>query len=188
MGSTEKAVEVPDELRVLLPEKNKMVVVIGSRAYEVFPMTEGVVERVSKDVADILGKVFNNNVRCPKCEKMFRDQLGITTECPDCKVAVVDCRESPIEAIISSAKIPKLVEQIIEVPANVVAKNMTIPQMKHFAGVFWKQNLSDDGLPEESRKNFQGLLMAFIPGRKKEEMKEPDPMSAAIVSQKKGKK
>jgi len=174
MGSTDKAVEVPDELRVLLPEENTMAVVIGSRAYEMSPLTEGVVERVSKDVAEILNKVFNNNARCPKCEKVFPDQLGITLECPDCKVSLVDCRESPIEAIISSGKIPKLVEQIIEVPANIVAKNMTIPQMKHFAGVFWKQNLSDDGLPEESRKNFQGLLGSFMPGKKEEATKEPE--------------
>lgn len=172
MGSTEKAVEVPSELRVLLPEENKMVVLVGDRAYEMFPMTEGTVERVSRDVAEILGKVFNNNARCPKCEKLFSDQLGIVAECPDCKISVVDCRESPIEAVISSGKIPKLVEQIIEVPANVVSKNMTIPQMKHFAGVFWKQNLSDDGLPEESRKNFQGLLKSFIPGKEKTE--EPE--------------
>jgi len=173
MGSSEKAVEVPDELKVLLPEQNRMIVLIGSRAYEMFPMTEGIVERVSKDVAEILGKVFNNDARCPKCGKLFPDQLGITTECPDCKVPVVDCRESPIEAIIGSGKIPKLVEQIVEIPANIVSKNMTIPQMKHFAGVFWKQNLSDEGLPEESRKNFQGLLRTFIPGKAEEETKEP---------------
>ena len=39
MGSTEKAVKVPDELKVLLPEENRMIVVVGSRAYEMFPMT-----------------------------------------------------------------------------------------------------------------------------------------------------
>lgn len=162
MGSTEKRVEVPDDLKVLLPEENKEVIVVGPNGYELTPMPEGIVEKVSKEISDIMVSIYNNNAKCPKCKKEFPDQLGVIEECPDCKVRLQDCRTSPVEAILSSGKIPRLVELIIEIPANIVQREMTIPQMKHFAGVFWKQNLSDDSVPEESRKNLEGLRKMFL--------------------------
>jgi hypothetical protein len=47
---------------------------------------------------------------------------------------------------------------ITGVPADEAKKSMTFKQIKHFAGLFWMQNFSDEGMPEESLANFQKLL------------------------------
>ena len=154
-----KEVPIPDELKILLPETNAATVVVGSKAYEIFPLFEGQLEKVSKDVAQYFELVFSPDRKCPKCAKVIKDAVTLKIdECPGCKVPLDDVRKSQIEAILGGGKIPEWVEMIAGVPKDDVGKGMTFNQMRHFAAVFWKQNFDDEGLPKESKENFKKLL------------------------------
>lgn len=150
--------EIPDELRVLLPETAKKIVVVGSKVYEMYPLKEKMIERISKDIVDLLGKIASKDAKCPKCERVVISAIrqGII-ECPDCKVILKSTALNPIDAILGSGKIPEWVTMATDID-KVETVEMTLNQMKHFAGVFWAQNFSDEGLPKDSQENFQKLL------------------------------
>src|SRR4030065_1486725 len=98
-----KEVPIPDELKVLLPETNVAVVVVGSKAYEIFPLFEGQLEKVSKDVAKYFEEVFSPDRKCPTCGKVVKEaEMSKIVECPACKVSLDDVRKSQIEAILGS--------------------------------------------------------------------------------------
>ena len=154
-----KEIPVPDELKVLLPETSKAVILVGSKAYEMFPLYEGQLEKVTGDIAKVYDAMFCPDRECPKCGKVVKYAIPKKiVECPDDKEWLEDVGKSPMEAILASGKVPEWIEMITEVPKTEVAATMTLNQIKHFAGKFWQQNFSDDGLPEESKANFTKLL------------------------------
>lgn len=159
-----KEITVPEELKVLLPDLNKQVIVIGAKAYEIYPLNEGQLERISGEIADVFEKINSPDGQCPKCEKVFRQAMPRKIfVCPDDGEALLTMSQGPIEAIFKSSKIPQWVEMITGIPHEEVKANMTLNQIKHFAGLFWKLNFSDDGLPEVSQKNFSKLLGMMQP-------------------------
>lgn len=150
--------EIPDELKVLLPETAKKIIVVGSRAYEMYPMKEKMIEKISKDIVDLIGKIASRDAQCPKCAKIVLSAVTRRiTECTECKEILRSTALNPIDAILSSGKVRLWVGMATDIEENETA-DMTLNQMKHFAGVFWEQNFSDDGLPKESQENFQKLL------------------------------
>lgn len=154
-----KQVDIPDELKVLLPEENKVVILIGSKGYEMTPMVEGQLERLTQDMAGLVSVIYNPDRKCPKCGKVYKGAvLEKLEECPEDKMALDDLRKGPIEAILGNDKVPGWIEVIIQVPKEEVKVGMTLPQIKHFAACFWKLNFSDDGLPKETQENFTKLL------------------------------
>ena len=163
-----REIDVPKELEVLLPELNKGVVVIGARAYEVLPVVEGQLELIIGEIAEVLEMLDCPDGKCPKCEKVVKNARPrkIFT-CPDDGEALFTMNVSPVEGVIKSSKIPKWVEMITGVPADEAKKSMTFKQIKHFAGLFWMQNFSDEGMPEESLANFKKLLKMVGPEEKK---------------------
>lgn len=167
-----REIDVPNELLVLLPEENKRVVVIGSKGYEMYPMVEGQLEKVMKDVGQVFAKILSSDRKCPKCQKIYKAALERKiTECSDCKEWLDDERIAPMDAIVSSGKVPDWVEIILGIPKAEAQMHMTLNQIKHFAAVFWKQNFSDEGLPGETKSNFEKLLLMF--GLTREEKKAP---------------
>jgi len=172
-----KEIPIPEELKVLLPEDNKGVVVVGDKAYEIYPLVEGQLERVSKDIAMYFETVFSMDAKCSKCNKVVKDAVKKEIDtCPACKESLVEIRKSPIEAILGGGKVPEWIEMICNVQKVEVQANMTLKQMKHFAGIFYSQNFSDEGLPEESKANFKKLLGMIgmgkeAPAENKEETK-----------------
>lgn len=168
-----KEVPVPDELKVLLPELNKGVILVGSKAYEIYPLTEGQLERISSEIAEVMMRINSPDGQCPKCGKVVKSALPRKIfKCPDDGEDLISMNESPMEAILKSSKIPEWVEMVTGVPKHEVAANMTFSQLKHFAGLFWKLNFSDEGMPEESRENFKRLLGMM---RGPEEMRTESP-------------
>ena len=178
-----KQVPVPDELKILIPEPE--VVVVGEKAYEIFPLFEGQLEQISKDFSRYFAEVFNADRKCSKCGKVIKDAVvkGID-ECPvaTCKAPLDDLRKSQIDAILGGGKIPEWIQMITDVPKEEVAKVMTFNQMRHFAAVFWKQNFDDTGLPEESRRNFRKLLGLMGLGTAQAEEKKPETKSPPQAS------
>ena len=72
MTTMANEVEVPKELEVLLPELNKGVIVVGSKAYEMFPLYEGQLEKITSEIATLMEKVNCPDGRCPKCGKVVK--------------------------------------------------------------------------------------------------------------------
>jgi hypothetical protein len=168
---------IPDDLRILLPEVSAEVVVIGDQAYRLRPLTEGQAELLSVELSEIVDRVFTTDMLCPVCGARYPSALGKMDACPklECAGAVLrSAQESPIKAVMESGRVARLVEKILDIPASIVQKKATLPQLMHFAGVLWKQNFSRSALPEESRKNFEGLLswmgLRTDPARKPPEM------------------
>ena len=102
--------------------KSENIVAIGSRAFEIEPLTLEEHNRVSKDilqVLDDLGKATGFNGRCPTVGNLVA------------------------EAIWKSGKIPEWIEMMTGVPRAEVRAKVTRPQLLHFVGVFWRVNLFD---------------------------------------------
>jgi hypothetical protein len=154
-----KEIDVPEELKILLPDLNKGVILVGSKAYEILPLNEGQLERIISDVTDVFEKINCPDGQCATCGKVVK-LAGPRRiyKCPDDGDDLVTMNQSPVEAILKSSKVPQWVELITGVPEEEAKAHMTLNQMKHFAGVFWRQNFSDEGLPEVSRANFKKLL------------------------------
>jgi phage FluMu protein Com len=168
--------DLPNELKVLLPETSMKVVVIGNKAYEMHPLKEKAVEKISQDIVDLLQSVGNRDARCEKCGKIWANAVSKgVLDCPECKEPLKSLAIHPIKAILSTGKIAEFVEAAIGVPKE-EAREMTANQVRHFAGIFWEQNFSDAGLPKESRENFQKLLemmgMGSLAGKMK--LKTPE--------------
>ena len=98
-------------------------------------------------------------MKCLNCNKIIKGagRKGIE-DCPVCKGELTDMRQGFLDALFASSLVPMLLEKMIGVPQETVKKEMTLNQIKYFAGVFWRQNLSEEGLPAGSLEDFQGLL------------------------------
>lgn len=171
-----REIPVPEELKILLPELNKATIVVGSKAYEMFPLVEGQLERIIVEIGAIMEKINSPDGQCSKCGKVVKNArpLKIYT-CPDDNAPMLSVVASPMEALVGSSKVPEWVAMITTLPSEEVKANMTLSQIKHFAGVFWKQNFTDDGLPPESLENFRSLLRKFGPEKAPEVKKEETP-------------
>ena len=169
-----KEVGVPDELKILLPELNKGVIVIGSKAYEMLPLYEGQLEKITSEFAALMDKVNCPDGQCPKCGKVVKGALPRKIfKCPDDNEDLLTMNEPAMKAIIESSKVPEWVEMITGVPKDEVKASMTLKQIKHFAGLFWKQNFGDEGMPGESHENFKRLLGMMETGEEKKTETSP---------------
>jgi len=152
--------QVPEDLKVLLPEERKEIIVIGEKAYELYPCPEKVVEKISAKLVRVMGEIFNPNVKCEKCGKEYILEMGENPpekcECGSKKFKSM--AKNPIEAFVDSEVIPEIISILIGKEKYSIQKAITTPQIKHIAAVFYKQNFSDEILPEKTRKNFQSLL------------------------------
>ena len=154
-------VEIPDDLKVLCPENQKKVIVVGANGYMLYPLTEGQAEKMSSLISDIMTDIMTSDLKCPKCNEVYPGALGKKDFCSKCKskVRLESAQKSPIEALTVEDRIPKMIEELIEIPANEVKEQLTVPQFKHIAGVLYGQNFKDDGVvPEESKKNFSEMM------------------------------
>jgi hypothetical protein len=173
-----KEIPVPDELKILLPELNKGTIVVGAKAYEMLPLYEGQLEKIISGIATLMEKVNCPDGQCPKCGKVVKGALPKKVfKCPDDNEDLMTMNDSAMKAIIESSKIPEWVETITGVPGAEVKASMTLKQIKHFAGLFWKLNFSEGGMPEESQANFERLLemMGEKAGKKTEAKTEISP-------------
>jgi hypothetical protein len=171
-----KEIPVPEELKILLPELNKATIVVGAKAYEMFPLVEGQLERIISEIGAIMEKINSPDGQCSKCGKVVKNARPLKIfNCDDDGAPLLSVVASPIEALMGSSKIPEWVSMITALPPEEIKANMTLNQIKHFAGVFWKQNFTDEGLPAESLENFRGLLRKFGPEKQMEQRKEETP-------------
>jgi hypothetical protein len=117
------------------------------------------------------------NVQCPVCKTIYPNELGKQSRCTKCpkKTILESLQKPPVEALTFQDRVPKLVEEVVGIPTSKVKESLTIPQLKHIAGVLYSQNFKDQGvLPEDSVKNFEALLSWVGLGAEKK-IPEPTP-------------
>jgi hypothetical protein len=167
-----KEIPVPEELKILLPELNKATIVVGSKGYEMLPLVEGQLERIIVEITAVMEKINSPDGQCSKCGKVVKNARPLKIfNCPDDGEPMLTLVVSPIEALMQSSKIHEWAAMITGLTPEEIKANMTLNQIKHFAGVFWKQNFTNDGLPPESLENFQELLRRFGPEKQVEQKK-----------------
>lgn len=153
-------IDIPKELEVLNPEWLAKPILIGKKVYTLYPLTEGQAEKLSKTTNEIIYNIYTTDMRCPKCGKVYKDALGKLFVC-----SKRNCEEEPLEelqmdaiaAILDGGRLKRIIAELFDIPETEV-KRATLPQLKYIAGLLYLQNFSDDSAPEDSEKNFKGLL------------------------------
>ena len=124
---------IPDDLQVLVADKNGETIVVGNQALMLMPLTVEELEVVTAELAKIVDMMFDEEGNAYPMSHV-------------------------IQTILSSGAIKDLLAKIIEPLPKSTIKNVTIPQLKHIIGVLWKQNLSSKAIGESVRKNFDEML------------------------------
>ena len=166
-----KEIDIPEELKILNVDLCKEIIVIGNKGYEIFPLPEGKLETIIMDVESVSQKMFCPDRKCPQCGKVIK-WAGPRKiyDCPDDQSPLEDMSLSPNAAILSSGKLPEWLSVLTGLTKVEIQDRATFAQLKHCAGVFWKQNFDEDTLPPESQKNFKRLL-AKLQGEEKDQTK-----------------
>lgn len=166
-----REVEIPDELKILNPEIQKEVVVIGAKGYEMYPMTEGQAERLSMLLSKVMSEVFSTDMQCRRCGLIHEGMYGKKSVCDAlCDAMVKDSstgavcggqlatlQRSPVDALFGDDRLVKMLSELLGLKENDVREKVTVPQLKHIAGVIWKLNFDDSLLPREAQVNFQKM-------------------------------
>lgn len=153
-------VAIPDELKILNPEFQRQVVVVGTEGYWLYPLPEYMAELVSSVLADVLRDIYTADMKCPLCGAAYKNALGRSKNCSSdgCGEILVSCQISPMAALMKENRATNMIAKILELSDEEIRK-MTFPQIQHFAGVLWKQNFDDSvTLPKESKQNFLEVL------------------------------
>ena len=178
----EESFEIPEELTILNPETQRKMVVIGKKAYWLYPLTEGVCEKFALEVGEILKPIFTLDCKCDKCGKRHTGVLGKKTEC-DCGGNLTSLQKSPMNVLLEKGRVAKLTGEILGIPSETIRKNATIAQIKHLAAVLWRQNFDDEAIvPEESSKNFQRFLEWMGLSQNQEASEKKDLVSEEFTS------
>ena len=155
------AVEIPKELEILNPEWQKKPILIGIKAYMLYPLTEVQAEKLSKVLGDILYEVYTTDCQCPKCGRVYTDALGKIEVCPQekCKgERLEELQVRAVEAVLKRGRIRSLLGELLSIP-EVEVRRATIPPLRYIAGIIFIQNFDEEStLPEGAEKNFERLL------------------------------
>lgn len=154
-------VEIPKELEILNPEWQKKPILIGRKAYILYPLTEGQAEKLSKVLSDVLYEVYTMDCKCPKCGRVYKNALGDMEICPGKKCGeerLEELQKPAVEAILKKGRIRVLLAELLDIP-EVEVRRATIPQLRYIAGIIFIQNFDEEStLPEGAEKNFERLL------------------------------
>lgn len=153
--------DIPKELEVLNPEWQKKPIILGTKVMDLYPLTEGQAEKLSRTIGEIVYDLYNTDCVCPLCGKVYKDAEGKQMVCggKKCKgVELEGLQKNAIDAILGKHRIRSILCELLNLTDNEV-KRGTIAQLRHIAGVLFIQNFDDElTLPEGSAKNFERLL------------------------------
>ncbi len=153
--------DIPKELEILNPEWQKKPIMLGTKVMDLYPLTEGQAEKLSRTIGDIVYDLYNTDCICPLCKKVYKDAEGRQMVCTNkkCNEAELESlQKDAIDAILGKHRIRSILSEVLGL-TEVEIKRGTIPQLRHIAGTLFIQNFDDElTLPEGSAKNFQRLL------------------------------
>lgn len=153
--------DIPKELEVLNPEWQARPILIGKKVHTLYPLTEGQAEKLSKTISKIIYDIYTMDMQCPKCGTLYRDAMGKQDICIREKCnnePLIELQQEAISAILGKGRLKSILAELFNIPEVDIARS-TIPQLKYIAGLLYKQNFSEESLPKDSEKNFQGLLL-----------------------------
>ena len=156
---TEQSV-IPKELEILNPEWQVKPILIGTKIYQLYPLTEGQAEKLSKIISELVYDIYTTDAVCPKCQAFYHDAVANKQEfCTKCKsVALDSLQKTAIDAILGKGRIKKVLAELLGIKEIDVTK-ATVAQLRYIAGLLYLQNFKPEtSLPEGSEKNFQELL------------------------------
>jgi hypothetical protein len=153
---------IPKELEILNPEWQKKPIMLGKKVLDLYPLTEGQAEKLSRTIGDILYDLYNTDYICPVCNRVYKDAGGSQSVCSNkkCEGALLESlQKNAIDAILGKHRIRSILCEILGITEAEVRRG-TIPQLRYIAGILFVQNFDDAlTLPEGSAKNFQRLLV-----------------------------
>lgn len=146
--------EIPEELKVLMPEGHIEKVLIGKTCYELAPLTAGQAEIVIKELVEVIIRSFSELLKVAEQpegkEKSINDVVELTS-----------ALKKGLEAVVAEGRVIKIIAIALELDEDIIRKEATIKQLHHIVGILWKQNFDMTDVGETSRKNFDSLLVAL---------------------------
>lgn len=153
--------DIPKELEILNPEWQKKPIMLGTKVMDLYPLTEGQAEKLSRTIGEIVYDLYNTDCVCPVCKKVYKDAEGKQMVCSNrkCNEAELESlQKDAIEAILGKHRIRSILCELLGLTESEI-KRGTIAQLRHIAGTLYIQNFDDElTLPEDSAKNFERLL------------------------------
>jgi len=127
---------VPPDIRLLMPESQKKLVVVGADTYEMLPLTEAMVEKVTEEMTRIAAAFITEGKR---------QETGGQAK-------------SLVDILISDGCLKNIVAKVLDLPPGIV-QEITFPQIAHIASVLYQQNFDLKSLlSEHSHENFTQVL------------------------------
>jgi len=149
-----KIIELPEKLKYLIPDMAKEAVVVGDKAYELVPLTEGQAELLAREVAEIATTIAGELLGVINKAKTDGERK------PEDVTTYLATINTGLSKLITNGNIPNIVSIALDLEIAEVKKVMTIKQLHHFAGVLWKQNFDFSDAEVSASKNFNRLLAA----------------------------
>ena len=134
---TEVKNDIPKELEILNPEWQKRPIILGTTVMDLYPLTEGQAEKLSRTIGEIVYDLYTTDCVGPACGRVYKDA---------------------VDAILGKHRIRGILCELLNLTAGEVQRG-TIAQLRHIAGILFIQNFDEElTLPEGSAKNFERLL------------------------------
>lgn len=171
-----ESLDIPRELEILNPEWQAKPILIGMKVHTLYPLTEGQAEKLSKTISEIIYDIYTTDMKCPRCNAVYKDALGNIRTCkkPKCKGVLEEQQKEVIAAVLGEGRLKKVLAELLGIPEEDITE-ATVPQLKYIAGLLYTQNFSDDSVPEGSEKNFQELLTWMGMGTEKRKSVQLEP-------------
>ena len=158
---TEVKNDIPKELEILNPEWQKRPIMLGTKVMDLYPLTEGQAEKLSRTIGEIVYDLYTTDCVCPKCGRVYKDAEGVQLVCVNkkCNEAKLEgLQKDAVDAILGKHRIRGILCELLTLTAGEVQRG-TIAQLRHIAGILFIQNFDEElTLPEGSAKNFERLL------------------------------
>lgn len=143
--------KVPESLRALLPEEAKDTIIIGSEAYEIVPLPAAKAELMMEEFIEIITVIFGDIM-------VVMEGGEHAASIPDL-TKMGEFLKKGFSTLLDGKRVQKLVSIAADIPFDTVCEQATVHQLYHALGIIWKQNLTTEEMPDDSRKNFECLLV-----------------------------
>ena len=134
--------EIPDDLKALNPVLSAQIILVGDKAYKMLPLTEGVFEELSAEIA--------------KTVAGFLD--AYQKKSAEAKKGEVMPLESFTDGVLKGGLLAKFLSHATGLPEKQIKEELTFPQMAHIAAVLYEQNFDTGNYPKVTQGKVQGLL------------------------------
>lgn len=147
--------EIPDDLKALSPKAMAAKILVGDKAYKMYPLVEGAVEDLSVEIAQVVSEALAEIAKQAAAAEKDKDAQPLQP------IAVFG------QTVLRRGLVSKIISYATGIPEDQIQAQMTVPQIVHAAGVVWDLNFNLENYPQVSQGKVHGLLeLAGIRGPK----------------------